>query len=413
VDGTIKRTFAAFEIRNFRLFYLGQGISMCGTWMQAVGLSWLVLRLTHSGTQLGLVLAAQFLPVLLLGVWGGVIADRFDKRHILYVTQTLAGLLALILGLLVVTHTIQLWMIYALAAALGLVSVADNPTRQSFVIEMVGEEHVKNAVTLNSTLVNTARVIGPSVAGVLIATVGIGPCFIVNAASYIAVLMALYLMRQSELHTGPTATREPGQIRAGLEYAWSVPKIRSTLIMMFIIGTFAYEFPVVLPLFATKTLHGNAGTYSAMTAAMGIGAIIGGIYTAGRAKTRDTQLMWTAVIFGISIILAAVSPTFLVAIGLMIVVGVLSVIFIALGNTTLQLTSEPQMRGRVMALWSIAFLGTTPIGGPIIGYISDNLTPRIGLAAGGISAIIAGVLALWVFKRQNVAEHTHGAKVTS
>jgi MFS family permease len=403
VDGTIKRTFAAFEIRNFRLFYLGQGISLCGTWMQAVGLSWLVLRLTHSGTQLGLVLAAQFLPVLLLGVWGGVIADRFNKRHILYVTQTLAGILALILGLLVVTHTIQIWMIYVLAATLGLVSVADNPTRQSFVIEMVGEEHVRNAVTLNSTLVNTARVIGPSIAGLLIATVGIGLCFLINAASYIAVVVALYMMRSNELHTVPPSKRERGQIRAGLEYAWSVPKIRSTLIMMFIVGTFAYEFPVVLPLFATKTLHGDAATYSALTAAMGVGAIIGGIYTAGRANSRDTQLMWIAVIFGIAIIATAISPTFLVAVIVMVVVGVLSVIFIALGNTTLQLTSAPQMRGRVMALWSIAFLGTTPIGGPIIGFISDNLTPRVGLATGGVSAITAGALALWVFKRQNKA----------
>jgi MFS family permease len=398
VESAIRRTFAALEIRNFRLFIFGQGISLCGTWMQTIGVSWLVLKLTHSGTQLGLVVAAQFLPILVLGMWGGVIADRFNKRHILYVTQTLAGLLALSLGLLVVTNTIHLWMVYALAASLGLVTVVDNPTRQTFVIEMVGKRHLKNAVTLNSTLVNTARVIGPSIAGILIATVGIGPCFIINALSYIAVLIALVLMHERELYPAPVSAREPGQIKAGLAYVWSVPKLKSTLIMMFIIGTFAYEFPVVLPLFATITLHGNAGTYSAMMAANGLGAILGGLYTAGRAAAHETQLVWTVALFGLSILLAAVMPTFTTVLVVLVMVGALSVLFIALGNTTLQLTSDPTMRGRVMALWSIAFLGTTPLGGPIIGFISDHSSPRIGLAVGGLSAVIAGVIGFFVYK---------------
>src|SRR5665213_298207 len=208
----------------------GQGLSMCGTWMQTIGLSWLVLKLTHSGTQIGLVIAAQFLPILLFGVWGGVVADRFDKRRILYFTQTAAGLLALTLGLLVVTNHIHLWMIYSLAAGLGLVTIVDNPTRQTFMIEMVGRDRLKNAVTLNSTIVNGARIIGPSFAGILILSVGIGQCFLINAASYLAVLIALAMMNKSELHITPHSERTTGQIRAGLRYVWSVPLLRSTLI---------------------------------------------------------------------------------------------------------------------------------------------------------------------------------------
>jgi len=372
---------------------------MCGTWMQTIAVSWLVLKMTHSGTQLGLVIAAQFLPLLIIGVWGGVVADRFDKRKLLYVTQTLAGLLALIFGLLILTDVVQLWMIYVLSVAFGLVLVVDNPTRQAFVSEMVGRDQLKNAITLNSTMVNMARVIGPSFAGILIATVGIGTCFIINALSYLAVLIALYLMNGRELNPAPKSLREPGQIRAGLAYVWGEPKLKSTILMMLIIGTFAYEFPVILPLFATITLHGGAKTYSLMMTATGVGAIAGGIYTASQAVTRETQLVWSAILFGISMLIAALMPSLISALVVLVIVGALSVLFIALGNTTLQLTSRPDMRGRVMALWMIAFAGTTPIGGPIIGYISDHSNPRLGLAVGGLSAVIAGGLGLYVYTR--------------
>lgn len=399
MEKSVRNTLSSLWVRNFRLFIFGQAISLCGTWMQTIAVSWLVLQMTHSGTQLGLVVAAQFLPILIFGAWGGVVADRFNKRHILYATQTLAGILALILGLLVISHSVELWMVYVLALCLGLVNAVDNPTRQSFVVEMVGSKNVKNAVTLNSTMVNSARVIGPSIAGILIATVGIGTCFLANAASYIAVLIALYMMRQKELQPAPISKKEPGQIKAGLKYAWSVPALKITLIMMFIIGTFAYEFPVVFPLFATKVLHGNAGTYSAMMIATGVGAIIGGLYTAGHTTSRENQLVWIAILFGVSILVAAFMPTFTSVICVLVIVGALSVLFIALGNTTLQLNSDPTMRGRVMSLWSIAFLGTTPIGGPIIGYISDHSNPRIGLAIGGISALIAGILALHIHSK--------------
>ena len=400
MDLLAKRTFASLGVRNFRLFMGGQFISMSGTWMQTIGMSWLVLTLTHSGTQLGAIVAAQFLPIMLLGAWGGLVADRFNKRKLLLATQSAMGLLALILGVLVLTHEIQLWMVYALATALGLVTVIDSPTRQSFVIEMVGADNIRNAVTLNSTMVNTARVIGPSIAGVLIATVGVGICFTVNAFTYLAVLAALMLMNESELFQAPRAVRAAGQIKEGLKYVWSEPKLKATLIMMFIIGTFAYEFPVIFPLFATVTLKGNAATYSSMMVATGVGAIAGGLYTASHAEAREKQLLLTAAAFGVSIVAASLMPAYYAVLAVLVVVGALSVLFIALGNTTLQLTATPTMRGRVMALWSIAFQGTTPIGGPLIGFLSDKTNPRIGLAAGGISCLVA-VLIGWLVFRQS------------
>ena len=371
---------------------------MCGTWMQVIGLSWLVYEITHSGTQVGLVLAAQFLPLLLFGLWGGVIADRFNKRNILYVTQSLFGLLALILGLLVVTHTVQLWEIYALAFGLGLVTLVDTPSRQTFVIEMVGSDKLRNAVTLNSTIVNGARVIGPSIAGIVIALIGVGPLFLLNALSYVAVIGALLLMRSHELHPTPRAPKQSGQIRSGLRYAWGVPALKSTLIMMLIIGTFTYEFAVTLPLFATHTLHGNASTYSSLMAAMGFGAIFGGLYSAGKGVIRPMQIINVAALFGLSILLASFMSTYSAILIVMVLIGCLSVIFISLGNTTLQLTSEPMMRGRVMSLWSIGFQGTTPIGGPLVGFIADHTNPRIGLAVGGFAALIAAGIGLIILR---------------
>ena len=396
-------TFASFKIRNFRLYFFGQGLSLCGTWAQTIALSWLVLKLTHSGTQLGLVLAMTFLPMLIFGVWGGVITDRFNKRFLLYITQTIQSILALSVGLLVVSNHMELWMVYVFAIILGSTMVIDNPTRQTFIIEMVGGKNLKNAVTLNSTMVNVARIIGPSIAGILIATVGIGQCFLINAASFIAVLIALIAMRASELHTVPPVPRAKGQIKAGINYVLQEPVLKATLVMMFIIGTFAYEFPVILPLFATVTLHGNAATYSAMTVAMGIGAVVGGLYTAGRSLNESLSLSSVAMLFGISIITVSLLPNLFTIFVVLIFVGVLSVLFISIGNTTLQLTSTPGMRGRVMSIWSIAFLGTTPVGGPIIGAIADHSNPRIGLAVGGVSAIIAALFGARMIRPRSTA----------
>ena len=390
--GSLRRTFFSLGIWNFRLYFIGQAISLSGTWMQTIGQSWLVLQITGSGTALGFVTALQFLPILVFGPWGGVIADRFSKRTILYCTQCAAGVLALVLGVLVATGWVRLWMVAILAVCLGLVNAVDNPTRQTFVLEMVGKEQIQNAVPLNSVLVNLARVLGPALAGALIATVGLAACFFVNAASYIAVLIALWMMRAEQLHSAPLVARASGQLREAFRYVRSTPILRNVLLMMAIIGTLSYEFQVILPLFAQFTLGGGAGAYAALTAAMGVGSVIGGLYTASRRKVVPAMLIRAAFLFGVVILAAAIAPNLAFAMAALVLVGIFSINFLSLGNTILQLESVPEMRGRVMALWAVAFLGSTPIGGPIVGWIGEHAGPRWGLGLGGLAALIAGTL---------------------
>ena len=409
----IHHTFSSLKIRNYRLFFFGQAVSLSGTWMQTIAQDWLVLNLSHSGTVLGLVTALQFLPVLLLGPIGGVIADRFPKRKILYLTQTGAGLLALIFGLLVATGSIRLWMVFLLAPCLGLINTIDNPTRQTFVFEMVGNDHLKNAVTLNATLQNFARVIGPTIAGILIATVGLAPCFIINAISYIAVLYMLYKMRSNELHHSPLITKLRGRLREGLEYVISNQILRNTLIMLTIIGTLTYEFSVTLPLLAQYTFHGNAGTYASLSAALGTGSIIGGLYTAAQRKISPQMLVSSALFFGISVLLSALAPNFLFAMIFMVFVGIFSIHFLSLANTTLQIESLPEMRGRVMSLWAMAFLGSTPIGGPIIGLIGEHAGPRCALAISGLAAVIAAAIGAIAIRNGNYHKISTGIEITS
>src|SRR5947209_1925876 len=270
----VRRTFSSLGSRIFRLYFFGQMVSLSGTWMQGVAQAWLVLRLTGSGTALGLVVSLQFLPVLLFAPLGGLVADRLPKRRVLFVTQSTAGLLAAVLGLTVATGIVQVWMVYVLAACLGVVNSVDNPIRQTFVIEMVGADQLANAVTLNSVMVNLARVLGPAVAGILIATVGLAPCFFVNAASYLTVLVGLTLMRPDELMPTPAQPRRRGQLREGLAYVRRTPELLTPLLMMGVIGTLAYEFQVILPLVARFSFHGGAGSYAALTAAMGAGAVV-------------------------------------------------------------------------------------------------------------------------------------------
>jgi MFS family permease len=386
------RTFSSLAVRNYRLWFIGQGISLSGTWMQTVAQGLLVLELTGSGTALGLVMAVQALPVLFLAPWGGVIADRFSKRTVLYLVQALAGILALSLGLLVASGSIQVWMVYGLAGALGLVKAIEAPTRQSFVLEMVDNDTLLNAVSLNSTQVNLARVIGPSLAAVLIATVGIAACFILNGVSYFAVVATLAAMRERELHTGPRARQMRGQLREGWRYVRSSPVLRTILMMMALIGMFTYEFTVSLPLFAEMTFGRGANGYAAMTAILGLGAVIGGLYVAGRAPREPGRLVGTAGMFGIAVLLTALAPTLPVALVALVVVGFCSIQFTSLANSTLQLTSAPEMRGRVMALWTTAFLGSTPIGGPLIGAIGEHAGPRWALAIAALAALVAAVV---------------------
>ena len=390
-------TFAALSVPNFRRYAAGQSISMVGTWMQTTAQAWLVLTLTHSAVMLGLVVALQTLPVLLLGAYGGVIADRVEKRRLMVLLQSLMGLQALTLGILTLSHLIQLWEIALLAVLLGLNNTFENPSRQAFIMEMVGAGDLRNAVSLNSVLVNVARAVGPAAAGLLIASVGTGICFIVNAISFVAVIGSLLTMDRSRLRPSRPTARARGQLRAGLHYVAGIPELAVPLLMMALVGTLAYEFQVVLPVVASQTFHGGARAYGFMTAAMGIGAIGGGLVTAARGRIGLRPVAIAAGVFAAVLLLAAAAPTLTLEYVALAMVGWASISFIARGNSTLQLTADPRMRGRVMALWAIAFQGTTPIGGPLIGWITGAAGPRIGLATGGASCVVAagfGVLAM-------------------
>lgn len=387
-----KTTFASLGVRNFRLYFAGQAISLTGSWMQVVAQAWLVLHLTNSGTALGSVTALQFLPMLLVAPYGGVIAGRFSKRRLLFVTQAIMGLLALTLGLLVTTGAIQLWMVYVLAAALGLVNAIDNPARQAFVHELVGSAQLRNAVSLNSIEVNLSRVVGPAIAGVVIFAFGMGPCFLINAGSFVAVLICLYLMSGDELHRTERLERRRGQLVEGLVYAMKTPVVRVVLLMMAIIGTLTYEFSVTLPLLARFTFNGDIGVNALLTSALGIGAVVGGLATAGRGKADVRSLSVAALGFGLGTMAVALSPTLPVALGAMLVTGVFSLRFTALCNTILQLRSSAEMRTRVMSLWAVAFIGSTFFGSPVVGWIGEHVGPRWSLGLGGVAGIVAAAI---------------------
>jgi len=404
------RTFASLSNDNYRRYLGGQAVSLVGTWMQTVAQGWLVLRLTGSGTALGLVVAVQFLPVLVLGPYGGVIVDRLDKRRLLLFTQSTLAVLALTLGVLDVTHLVRLWEVVAIAACLGLVNTVDNPARQSFTLEMVGSADLGNAVSLNSVMVNAARTVGPAVAGLIIATLGVGVCFLVNAGSYLAVIASLATLSVPRLHRARPLTRARGQLRDGLRYVRRTPTIAGPLVMMGLVGTLAFEFQVVLPVVARTTFHRGAGTYGLMTAAMGVGAVVGGLVVATRARTGLRSLIAGAAGFGVVILGAAVAPTVASELLALVFVGAGSIAFLAVGNATLQLAAEPQMRGRVMSLWAVAFLGSTPIGGPIAGLVAEQASPRWALALGGAAALTAALIGVVIQMHSGTPEQP-GAQV--
>lgn len=392
-------TFAALAVPNYRRYFAGQAVSLVGTWMQTVALGWLVFTLTGSGTALGIVTAVQFVPMLLLGPYGGLLADRLDKRRLLMATQAGLGAISLLLGVITALGIVQVWMVMALALGLGLLVAADNPARQSFVLEMVGPDRLQNAVSLNSILMNSARAVGPALAAVLIATVGTAPAFLINAATFAATIWALASMDTALLHRAPPAPRAAGQVRAGLAYVGRTTELLVPLAMLAIVGTLAYEFSVVLPLFAEGSLNGGAATYGLLTSAMGAGAIAGGLVVAARGRTGLRPMSVAAGLFGAAILLAAAAPNLPLALLALTLVGAASVLFLATGNSTLQLRSAPAMRGRVMALWAVAFLGTTPIGAPIIGAVSEHLGPRGGLVVGALSCLVAAAIGFAAARR--------------
>src|SRR5580698_1433302 len=387
--------FAALEVPNFRRYVSGQSLSLIGTWVETVAQALLVLRLTHSGVVLGLTTAARYAPILLLSPYAGLLVDRYAKRRVLLGTQAGLSLVSAILGALVLTGDVRLWQVVVLAVLFGMLSAADNPARQAFVQEMVGHDLVRDAVTLNTTTVNVARVIGPTVAAVLVGTVGIGWCFVVNAVSFGFVIVSLLRLDTRRLYPVPPVPRGRGQLRAGLRYAAGVPAIIRPLLMMALVGTFTFEFEVSLPLLAETTFHGTGTTYSWLIGALGAGAVVGGLYAARSARTGVARLIKAALGYAIAVGLVAVAPTLASAIAACVLVGVASVIFLTTGNATIQLASDPEYRGRVTALWSTALVGSTAIGSPVIGGLSDLASPRYALGLGAAACLAAAALGGW------------------
>jgi len=393
--------FAALEVPNYRRYVSGQAVSLIGTWMQMTAQSWLVYTLTHSSTDLGLVVAAQTLPVLLLGPYGGVIADRVDKRRLMIALQTLMGAQALVLGLLTITGSVRLWEIAGLATLLGLNNAFENPARQSFMLEMVGPEYLRNAVSLNSVLVNVARSIGPAVAGVLIATLGNGVCFLANAVSFAAVVGSLVTMDAAALNPSPPTHRGPGQLRVGLRYVARTPDLAIPLVMMALAGMLAYEFQVSLPVMAKEALHSGPAGFGFMTAAMGIGAVGGGLLVAARGHIGLPTLSLAAGGFAATLMFAALAPSLPIELAALVLAGWASVSFMSTAHSTLQLTADPAMRGRVMSLWFVAFQGSTPIGGPIVGWVMSDAGARAGLGVGALTCFFVALLGLFTLRRRS------------
>jgi MFS family permease len=392
-----RRFFAAFAVPNFRRFVLGQGVSLIGTWTETVAQALLVLQLTNSAVAVGFATAARYLPVLLLTPYAGLIVDRRDKRKVLIFTAVGLASLSLVLGVLVLSGTVAYWSIILVALGFGILSALDNPARQAFVPELVARPLIRNAITLNSTVVNVGRALGPVTAAVLIGTIGIGWCFVVNAVSFFAVIVALLTLKLAALLPIDPIKRARGQLLSGFRYARSVPEIIAPVAMMALIGTFTYEFEVSLPLFAHVTLSGTAATYSWLLGAFGTGAVVGGLYCVSRPQVGLGRLVRAAIIYAAAMAATAFAPNLLIAVPLLLVVGIGSIAFITTGNSTIQIAAKPEFRGRVTALWSTALLGSTPIGASIIGYI-DSVSPRLALGVGAAACVGAAIIG-WRFVR--------------
>jgi MFS family permease len=393
------RTFSsALTSRNLRLYFGGSIVSQVGTWIQLVSLPWLVLHITHSGAMLGLTYALQFLPILFFGAWAGVIADRRDKRRLLMVTTTAQGVLALVLGVFVLADVVSLWLIAVLALLLGTANAFDNPARRAFVPELVQHGEVTNAVSLNNAVFTAARIVGPSIAGILIATVGIGWCFVINALSFVAVIIALLLMNTSEIRAAVPIKRERGQLIAGLKYAWDEPLVRLAILMTIVVGVLTFNYQVILPLLAKRTFHAGAGAYALMFAATGIGSLFGALASAHRARASGRLMALSSIALGVSMGLAAIAPTLLIEYLVLVPMGAAGMMFFSMANAAVQERADGPMLGRVSALFSVAFLGSTPIGSPLIGAISQAFGARAGLAVGAVSALITGIVGLLVLR---------------
>lgn len=398
-----KRTFRSLVVRNFRLFFLGQLVSASGFWMHQIAQVWLVLELTGSGVAVGVTAGLSHLPLVMVGSWAGLVADRVDKRRLLLVTQTSMAVFALGLALVVVADIVELWMIYTVAALFGCANAFDNPTRRSFIVEMVDRAHVSNAISLYSTVMATARAAGPAIGGIVIGQAGLAPAFFVNAASYGAIIFALAVMDPTALHRAPRLDRARGQIREGLRYARRTPMVGLPLLMALVIGTFAYNFQVVVPLIVERVFEGDAATFGFTMALVSGGSVVGSLYTASRRGVDHAYLASIATVFGVAIILASTASTLPLFAALLVLVGSSGASFIASGGSVLQEHCDPRFHGRMSALFSIAFLGSYTVGGPLTGWLADLAGARMAFAVGGVVTAGTG-LVVWPRARRLVRE---------
>src|SRR5215469_9461582 len=394
------RTFASLGTRNYRLFVTGQVVSNTGTWMQRVAQDWLVLQLTHgSGTALGIATGLQFLPQLLFSLWGGMIADRYPKRRILFATQAAMGALALLLGVLALTGAVAVWQVYVLAFALGMVAVVDSPTRQTFVAEMVGRDGMANAIALNSAAFNLARITGPAVAGLVISAVGTPAAFLVNAASFGAVLVGLKLMRPAELYPVERAPRARGQLREALSYVRARPNLWLTLVLMFFVATFGMNFQVTTALMSRGVFHAGAAAFGLASAAYAVGALGGALLAARRARPGMRLMLTTALAFGVLEVAAGLMPTYWSFLALLVPTGIALLMYTTTANSATQLGTTPAVRGRVMGLYMLVFLGGAPLGSPLVGWAAEQFGPRMSLIGGGVISALAAVVAALLLAR--------------
>ncbi|MFH8474669.1 MFS transporter [Streptomyces sp. NPDC018000] len=384
-------TFSSLKIRNYRLFATGAVISNTGTWISRITQDWLVLSLTGSATAVGITTALQFLPMLLFGLYGGVIADRFPKRKLLLFSQAALGLCGIALAVLTLSGVVQVWHVYLIAFLLGMVTVVDNPARQSFVSEMVGPAHLRNAVSLNSANFQSARLIGPAVAGVLITTVGSGWAFMLNGLSFVAPLIGLMLMRTSELHKPTAVPRAKGQLREGLRYVSGRPELIWPIVLVGFVGTFGFNFPIWLTAFADEIFHGGAGMYSFFNILMAAGSLVGALLAARRGSSRLRMMVAAGTVFGLLEIIASLSPSVWLFAILLVPIGMVGLTVNISANTSVQMAADPEMRGRVMSLYMMVFAGGTPVGAPLVGWISDAYGVRTGMAVGGAFSLVAAL----------------------
>lgn len=395
-DGVAKGTFRSLKVFNYRVWAIGSLVSNVGTWMQRTAQDWLVLtELTHhSGTAVGIVMGLQFGPQLLLLPWTGYAADRFDRRKLLIATQAASGLLALVLGVLAVTGLVQLWHVYVLAFLSGCANAVDSPARQTFVSDLVRDDDLSNAVALNSSSINVAQMVGPAVAGVVIAAVGSGWAFLANAASFAAVLASLGLLRATELHPTPRAGQARGNLMEGFHYVRSRPDLKAILWMLFLLGTFGLNFPIFISTMSVKVFQGGANQYGLLTSVMAVGTLSGALLAASREKLRFGLLLVGAATFGIGFAFAAITPNVWLFGAALVVIGVSGLTFVNSTSSLMQLSTEPVMRGRVMALRLAIGVGATPIGAPIVGCVADAFGPRWALGIGAASGFTAAIVAL-------------------